>query len=177
MIDLRRDHLPDSFVVDGERYPIDTSFRTWLKIEESGRVDASIFTGDVPQGEWRECAEEFRESKNPCPHGVSDSGPKVLDLIKDGDYIVASFQQAYGIDLTSCDMHWHRFLALLRGLPKDTKLSEIIGYRGWKKDRRKEDAIFGELRKQWSLPTTHHDPKLTEWAEKAFGNIEFGGEK
>lgn len=58
------------------------------------------------------------------------SGPQTMDLTQDWGYICAAFQQAYGIDLyTDKSIHILRFLALLRAIPKNTKLAEIIGIR------------------------------------------------
>lgn len=39
-----------------------------------------------------------------------------MDYIEDYDYIVASFQSDYGIDLDSVDMDWKRFNTLMNGL-------------------------------------------------------------
>lgn len=58
------------------------------------------------------------------------TGPRVMDIEQDWPYICAAFQQAYGIDLYSDkSIHIRRFLALLRGLPRDTKLADIISIR------------------------------------------------
>ena len=57
-------------------------------------------------------------------------GPVTMDITQDWDYICAAFLQAYGIDLYSDkSIHILRFLALLRAIPKNTKLAEIIGIR------------------------------------------------
>lgn len=56
---------------------------------------------------------------------------KLMDIEQDWGFVCAGFQQAYGIDLyQDKTIHIVRFRALLEGLPKDTKLSEIIGIRG-----------------------------------------------
>ena len=55
---------------------------------------------------------------------------KTFDMIQDWSFIVSSFQQAYGIDLTEDKtMHYFRFKALLIGLPSDTKLAQVIKIR------------------------------------------------
>lgn len=56
---------------------------------------------------------------------------KSFDYIQDSPYIYAAFLQAYGIDLYKEQgrLHWWQFLDLLAGLPKDTRLSEIIQIR------------------------------------------------
>ena len=52
-----------------------------------------------------------------------------FDYSFDADYIVAAFQQPYGIDLTVTQMHWWRFQALFRALPEDTLMARIMSWR------------------------------------------------
>lgn len=52
-----------------------------------------------------------------------------FDLIQDIEYVYAGFMQAYGIDLDKENLSVEKFVALLRGLPPDTKLAEIIKIR------------------------------------------------
>ena len=63
-------------------------------------------------------------------------------------------------------MHWHRFKALLSGLPDDTKMSKIIGYRTWTKhdSNRKHDDLMQEQRAVWTLP-------LDEATEDEYGGF------
>ena len=59
-----------------------------------------------------------------------NTGPKYMDIEQDWPYICAGFQQAYGIDLyADKSMHILKWQALLQGLPKNTKLMDIIGIR------------------------------------------------
>ena len=58
------------------------------------------------------------------------SGEKVIDLRQDWQYIYAAFVQAYNIDLFDRrDLHWMQFVALLKSLPKNTRISEIASIR------------------------------------------------
>ena len=145
MIDLEQDALPSALVVDGEEHPVKTSFRVWMRwgriAQEHEVCDPSIFVGEPPRGRWAEAAKEFYRSECPTPHGI---------------------------DLTTGDMHWHRFLALWRGLPSDTRLAEIIGHRTWAKSRRSPDSVREELREQWSLPA-EQDDELLAWQQEVFG--------
>lgn len=52
-----------------------------------------------------------------------------FDYASDASYIVAAFQQAYGIDLTCEKVHWWRFRALFLGLPEDTLMHKIMHWR------------------------------------------------
>ena len=168
MIDLSRDALPSALLVGGEVFPVDTSFRIWIKFEQlltkEGVAWGGIFPDRVPDDpEWIDAAVEFMASENATPKRSPRGGPKALDLVLDGDYITAAFQQAYGIDLTSCDMHWHRFKALLNGLPEDTMLSRIMGYRTYEKRGKVDrEAEMQRLRDAWALPDELAERKRME---------------
>lgn len=176
MIDLEG-HLPTCLVVRGEDVPVDTSFRTWLsfqrRLQETRLPWPGIFPDGIPpEGEWVPQAIEFLESRNAIPRQRTTKA-RMLDLLEDSDYVVAGFQQAYGIDLTACEMHWHRFLALLRGLPGETKLAEIMGYRSWDGSRRKPEQARAEMRDAWALPE-EGDAELVEAQMRMFGGVTGG---
>ena len=162
MIDLASAQpLQTCLVLDGHEVPIETSFRAWLGfgriLEETGLCDPSVLLGEVPEGcDWRPAALEFLGERPSTPRPSGKTGPRAYDLDEDAAYVVGSFQYAYGIDLTdpALDMHWHRFLALLRSLPEGAKLSEIAGYRTWSRSeaKRSHESRMAELRSLWSLP-------------------------
>lgn len=158
MIDLSRDTLPSALIVGGEVFPVNTSFRVWITFEQllskEGVAWGGVFACDPPEDpRWVNAAVEFLTSPNATPKGRAREAAKAIDLVLDGDYITAAFQQAYGIDLTACDMHWHRFKALLNGLPDSTMLSRIMGYRTYVKRSGKvdRDAEMARLREEWAL--------------------------
>lgn len=157
MIDLRFRELPSHIECDGVSFELETDFRVWIEFERMLRVErriwAGIFKDRVPSGlGWIEGALEFLLSKNATPR-ESGSSVRALDYILDGDYIVAAFQQAYGIDLTSCEyMHWHRFNALIVGIPDETRLAKAMGYRTWVKSDRKFEDEMRDMRSRWMLP-------------------------
>lgn len=176
MIDLRSRELPSSIEVGGIFYSLNTDFRIWIEfghqLETSGIAIRDVFAGKVPPGrDGLDAVIEFYRSENVTPREGGDvPTTRAIDLVLDGDYIVASFQQAYGIDLTSIDyMHWHRFKALLNGLPKDTILARAISYRMWRPTNRKHEEIMREERKRWLLPLPKDEQaeqELVEWAEQ-----------
>ncbi len=155
---------------------METDFRVWIEfgyqLETNGVAISSVFADELPPGrEGLEAVIEFYKSENATPRASGDEhAPRAVDLVLDGDYIVASFQQAYGIDLTSVDyMHWHRFKALLNGLPKDTILSKAIGYRTWRPTKRKYEDLMREEHKRWLLPVPRDEQAeqdLIEWARE-----------
>ena len=90
-------------------------------------------------------------------------GPRYMDIEQDWPYICAAFQQAYGIDLhADKTMHILRFQHLLQGLPKDTKLAEIIRIRAAEipaanKYNAKEIAELTKLKAIYALRGTEKD--------------------
>lgn len=86
---------------------------------------------------------------NPMPVQDDDDNKQVIDLDIDADKIYASFQQAYNIDLFNVqqDFHWHKFKALLNGLPSGTVLSRIIQIRSWKPSKHESAEYKQEMKK------------------------------
>lgn len=163
MIDLGADVsaggacLRQSLVVGGAEVPVDTSFRAWIRfgrvLAEEGVADPRVLRGPAPEG-WATEAVAFLEDRQELPRG-SRAGRRVLDVDADAALITAAFLQAYGIDLTdpATDMHWHLFLALLRSVPSDTMLAQVMAWRSWEPGRRSAETEARERLAAWSLPS------------------------
>ena len=82
-----------------------------------------------------------------------DTGP-AFDYRCDAPYIVAAFQQAYGIDLTTEKLHWFRFRALFAALPEDTLMAKIINWRTMDLDDYEGSMRehYAELKERFALP-------------------------
>lgn len=83
----------------------------------------------------------------------------VLDFEKDGDYIYASFMQAYRIDLVEEQgrLPWKKFLYLFNGLPADTKIKQIMRIRQmsvpeYNGKNSKEIQEINEMKSYYALP-------------------------
>ena len=83
----------------------------------------------------------------------------VLDFEKDGDYIYASFMQAYRIDLIEEQgrLPWKKFLYLFNGLPVDTKIKQIMRIRQmpvpeYNGKNSKEIQEINEMKSYYALP-------------------------
>lgn len=175
MIDLRERTLPDFIEYDGERYYLHTDFRVWIQFDHRlthyGIADVCVFDGKIPsEAGVFEALKEFYQSQNVTPRS-SASSERSVDFVWDGDYIVASFMQAYGIDLTTIDyMHWHVFKALLYGLPESTVMAQIMAYRTYKPTKKKHDEVMSDQKRKWRLPTMAElleRENLLKWAEEA----------
>ena len=85
---------------------------------------------------------------------TAPSSGLAFDYQCDAGYIVAAFQQAYGIDLAADKVHWWRFKALLHALPPETPLGKIVEIRG--KDTsgmdRADRDYYETLKERFALP-------------------------
>lgn len=183
MIDLRFKGLPDHITVADSPFLIKTDFRIWIGFEElltRPRVQLAdlweYFDGNsLPTDPDATISAmlDFYINKNQTPRSIGqDSQEKTVDFIADGEYIVAAFMQTYHIDLTSVEyMHWHLFKALFNGLPEDTYMSKIMGYRCYKKSTDKDlDTFYKDQKKRWEL---RRDKSEDEKAILAEINAEF----
>lgn len=131
--------LPEELEYEGIVYKLDLSYAAFfaavdaLQDEQLApvlRLETAL--GILVEGPDPPLSQELLEAilalvRNDRP---KSPGPVTMDITQDWDYICAAFQQAYGIDLYGDkSVHILRFLSLLRAIPKNTKLSEIIGIR------------------------------------------------
>ncbi len=84
-----------------------------------------------------------------------DTGP-AFDYRCDAPYIVAAFQQAYGIDLTTAKLHWFRFRALFAALPEDTLMAKIMSWRTMDLDDYEGSMRehYAALKERFALPAS-----------------------
>lgn len=177
MIDLRNKSLPNTVCVNGRDFSIYTDFRVWLKFGEMIKTERLIkdyyflFKNEIPNCDFFSALVDFYVNENKTPKSEK-SDDIVFDYIEDGEYLVGSFQQVYGIDLTNCEMHWHRFQALFRSLPSTCKIIEIIGYRAYKKSNKKYEDEMEKMKHIWSLEQFENEvsPELMERFKTEFYN-------
>ena len=162
------DLLPETVIYHEIEYPLNLSYVVFFAVADVLRDDCLM------NGQKLEIALDMFVT---APHPVEGDllseiydllkddrpkygGPAYMDIEQDWPYICAGFQQAYGIDLyTDKDMHILRFQALLQGLPKDTKLMDIIGIRAMdmpepNKHNQKQIAELSRLKALYALKNT-----------------------
>lgn len=180
MIDLTKRGLPNVVEINGEPFSIYTDFRLWMKFEievsrmkQTDRIDISyLFKNEMP-----ECCDltdlyAFSRPQNELPRSIGNSDVIVLDYVIDADLIYSAFLGQYGIDLVDIEeLHWHKFLALLGSLNDSTKLREVMGYRCYKKETRKDYDPYMELREAWMIEPCMSESEIAELDEfnKMFG--------
>lgn len=58
-----------------------------------------------------------------------DESEPVIDFEQDSALIFAAFWQTYHVNLRESTMHWREFTELLKGIPRETRLGEVIALR------------------------------------------------
>lgn len=96
-----------------------------------------------------------------------ESHKRLYNLKYDGDYVFASFMQAYRIDLIEeiGKLHWKKFNALLVGLPEGTKFAEVLKIRSYepqKGDSQEYIEKMRELQREFRLPDEDVDDETEE---------------
>jgi len=165
------DPLITCFVYKDQEYQIDLSFDVvldcfdvmkdkTLRDGEKAEICLELLLNESIKGKeaielWNYIYKEFIdiEFKQPIEYDLKgnpmpsrkEKSEKIIDIHKDAEYIYASFQQAYGMNLfkEQGKLHWHEFHALLNGLPPDTVMQRIIQIRLWK-PRKGDSAEYKE---------------------------------
>lgn len=136
------EQLPDTVEVGGARVRIDPDFRIGVAIETEMLTDApdvdgllrAFYPDGVPQDVeaaadrmiWFYAHTDEAGQDDETPRG---SSARWYDFTQDADALLASFQQAYGIDLERDSLHWWKFRRLLFGLPPETPFMQRVHYR------------------------------------------------
>lgn len=179
MIDLTSKSLPNTINVGGKDFSIYTDFRVWIKFEIDFNKNTNgfdvryLFKNEYPFFCDLKPLLDFSRPKKELPKVFSRISENIiaLDYEIDADYIYSAFMHQYGIDLIDVEyLHWHKFIALLNGL-KGTKLDEIMGYRFYKRDDRKNVDHYAELREAWSIekPLSEEEKEELEKFNSSFG--------
>ena len=171
-MDLTSRALPDTVTVGGRAFHVHTDYRVWMRFEiermkmreGKGLNVGYLFVDEKPKRCDIRDLLKFAHPVDVLPRSIGhSSGAIALDYEIDSDLIYSAILGQYGIDLIDVEhLHWHKFLALIKGLNNSTKLREIMGYRCYVKQRSKTDP-YEELKYAWSIErTTEEEQEETE---------------
>lgn len=157
-MDLTKKVLPNTVMVGGKAYSIYTDFRVWMKFENDvcagaqGVDGTKIFKNEIPPRISMKEMFVFSRPETLLPRNIGGHSDRIiLDYEIDADYIYAAFMAQYGIDLIEVEeLHWHKFLALLKGINSDQKLAQIMSYRCYEKNANNKDQ-YAELEYAWRI--------------------------
>lgn len=173
-MNLEKRNLPSFVEIDGNIYDVKVGFEwglifTRMVKENSLLASFDVFyENEVPEDRQKgfTALYNFYWEKHELPRAVGATGSADVleDFSIDADYIFAAFYEQYGIDLFKEELHWHKFVALYRGL-HDTKLNEIIGARAYDPyDKTSFEQSMRKRKQAWEiLPTVENDEKLKEF--------------
>lgn len=183
MINLTKRALPNTVIVKGKAFSIYTDYRIWMRFEielsnykEGNEWDLRyLFKNEIPYELDLTGILEFAKPVNELPRSIGRQSHAIpLDYSIDGDLIYSAFMEQYGIDLINIpELHWHKFLALLNGLNDNVKLRQVMGYRCYEKDNRKDVDHYAELRAMWEIepPLTEEEQEQMDEFDRIFGDI------
>ncbi len=174
-INILCDPLPDSLSVCGEIIRLECDFRRWIlaldALENSDGADdltrircvIMLVCPDVWQrmNGGEELGKEFYtsliggifrfagcgRSAESRSGGSGGRGERAFDFSQDGDLIYASFMEAYGVDLTVAEMHWWKFMALLKNLPPDCGFMRVVQLRQCDTSKIEDDSLRRRIRR------------------------------
>lgn len=173
---LLTDRLPAELTVCGRRYPVFTDFRRWILVTElfaeeeisAGRkleCAAKLIFRKPVTVEADDPAEWYRSLADgilwfvSCGKRESSAGEKrsgtvrqpeaVFDFTQDSERILAAFRQTYGIDLgdPAVTMHFWKFMALLRNLPRETEFMRTVSLRMTDTAKIEDDDLRRRIRR------------------------------
>lgn len=190
-MNILTDALPDSVTIGGESYSMHTDFRRWAAFEiimtDGRRDDAEkiaailkMYAKKLPpkmDSAIHAAVAFFAGGKETVeqPQGKEARPQKrIYSFEHDADAIYASFCAAYGIDLCSANLHWYQFRALFLGLPEDTKIMQIMGYRSTDlakiKDKKQKD-FYRKMKRIYRLPDMRSDEERERDMMQAFNGF------
>ena len=116
----------------------------------------------------------FSRPHSELPRKIADDDDTiVIDWELDAELIYSAILGQYGIDLFETpDLHWHKFLAMIKGLNEQTKLREVMQYRLYKRETGKNIDQYERLRSAWEIRRLSQEE---EQELEEFNRI-FGGE-
>ncbi|MBO4932600.1 MAG: hypothetical protein J6I42_10510 [Clostridia bacterium] len=173
---LLTDRLPAELTVCGRRYPVFTDFRRWILVTELFAEDGIpagtklgcaaklIFRKPVSvdandPAEWYcsladgilwfvSCGKRVFTGGDGSP-ARSGQAEAVFDFTQDSERILAAFRQTYGIDLgdPAVTMHFWKFMALLRNLPRETEFMRTVSLRMTDTAKIENDDLRRQIRR------------------------------
>ena len=183
-MNILTEKLPDYVTINGEKYPVYTDFKIWIKFdtifEHTGEINEKTlfdvlklcYVPPKLPPTW-ECALNglfaFYCGKQKGDGNDKASGNRIYSFEYDAEYIYAAFLAQYGIDLTVSDRHWYRFKSLLWGLTDNHKICEIMSVRALDlsslKDK-EQRRHYKKLKELYALPDMRSESeKENDFAE------------
>lgn len=195
-MNILTDPAPKTVNIGGVEIPINSDFRASIRFEmlmddvtlgeEEKALKAlqiyyeqpdKIFTVPLPVNEaiekllwfYRAGKEEGENST-----GSPKRAEQIYSYSYDDEYIFAAFLEQYGIDLQDIPyLHWWKFKAMFLGLKSDTRIVEIMGYRGidiLPQMSKEQKQFYRKMKKQFAIPLPKSEREKLNAIEEALLN-------
>lgn len=189
------DPLPETVMVEGREYSINSDFRAGILFEmmindksQSNeniiRQTLDIFFSEKIPADLENALSEllwfYRCGYEPHKHRSRKDSEKttddrVFDYDIDGPLIYAAFKSQYDVDLQDVEyLHWWKFTAMFQGLHDDEQISKIISYRSMdlgKINDKEMRSHYAALKSRYALP----DGRTVEEKVDNAGSVFAGG--
>ena len=176
--------MPDFLEVGGEKIPINTDFRTWIRFDEAlfwndkpiySALDI-CYDGKIPAdiNSAVHAAISFYAHKDTQIKSIGENsqneqqnstrGKQTYSFTYDASLIYAAFLAQYRIDLTKDHIHWWLFRALFEGLTDENKICKVMEIRSVDLSKikdKEQKAHYRRLKRIYRLP----DPRCEEERE------------
>lgn len=175
--------LPDTVEIGGVPTRINPDFRVGVAIETELLTDTpdvegllrAFYPDGIPadvetaadQMIWFYThTDETGQNDDETPRSSALRG---YDFTQDADALMASFQQAYGIDLERDSLHWWKFRRLMFGLPGDTPFMMRVQYRVADLDKlpKEQRKHYRKMRRLYALKQPQRRKMTTEERDAA----------
>lgn len=191
------EHLPTTVEIDDQQVPINSDFRVGVSIETECFTDAPdmvgllnlFYLGEIPDNVAAAVERMIwfymNHDTSKKTGGEKKSSGRWYDFAKDADALLASFLDAYGIDLSTASLHWWAFRRLMLNLPAETPFMQRVRYRTMdinklgkeeKKHYKKMRALYAIEKPKDGMTVAEREAALRErsrrLAEEAKRNIE-----
>lgn len=181
------DELPSTVEVDGSSFFINTDYRYGLlfnQLIDDGDIDDKQkilqaleigFTDEIPKNieegfrkliYFYSCLDldnkDLEDVNNEIEESVDDNeqSEALFDYTKDTILIYSTFMQVYHIDLVEVNMHWYKFMALLRALFDENNLTKVLQFRAMKIDGK----MTPDMKKYYTKMKQHYS--LNRYSKK-----------
>lgn len=176
------DKLPDYIEIDGEKFPIYTDFRNWIKIEIllSKKPDLISLSEAITlcykklphslDGAVRGMAEFYAMGKKSARQKAVGSKREVYSFEHDSEYIYSAFMKCYGIDLLEAKLHWWQFRVLFFNLD-DCRFTKIMQYRNMDLSAVKNNeqkSFYRKMKRLYRLPKEQQNCNIEQCLECLF---------
>lgn len=158
--------------IDGKDYAINTDFSVWMEIEhiffdrtrreEARLAEILVLAYPVLPPKPIEAVRKIVwfysggiENEEIAANANEAIAVPLYDLVRDFDYVWASFLSEFGIDLTTEALHWWKFKTLLGCLDENCRFAKVIGYRSVDVSSIKDNNLknfYLKMKKKYRLP-------------------------